>query len=229
MHTVTERTFYSGTDSRLPYVVKQHSAFQLPHPPSIPGLINGALVAVEIENRLRHLAALVGVATVAYQSQQVHGYFFTVEAVLLSMRRVIDDLVMSLYCRSRADEVASTRRIEIDGYGALFRSGKPTSFGTELIREYIHPNEEIADVLVELSNSYKHSYLLAEARAWGVEFPSVLAIHAPRNDYSKPITYHNHSLGQLVIGFNALVEGIVQRSKGNEDTEPNAKRAAADA
>jgi hypothetical protein len=218
MQTVTGRTFYSGADSRLPYEVKQHGAFQLPHPPSIPGLINGALVAVEIENRLRHLAGLVTVATVAYQSQQAHGYFFAVEAVLLSMRRVIDDLVMSLYCRFRSEEVTRSRRIEIDGYGALFRSGKPTSFGAELIREYIHPNEEIANVLVELSNSYKHSYLLAEARAWGVDFPTVLAIHAPWNDYSKPITCHNHSLGQLVLGFNALVEGIVQRSKRNQDS-----------
>ena len=215
MHIAKEQSFYSGKDSRLPYVVQQHSAFQLPQPPSIPGLINGALVAVEIENRLRHLATLVGMATVAYQAKHASQYFFTVEAILLSMRRVLDDLVMCLYCRSKRSTVEKTRRIEIDGYGALFKAGKLTPFGVDLIREYISPNEEIADVLVELSNSYKHSYLLAEARAWGVDFPTVLAIHAPRNDYSKPITYHNHSLGQLVIGFNSLVEGIAQRWKGN--------------
>jgi hypothetical protein len=226
MHVITTRTFYSGINSRPPYVVNQHSAFLLPQPPSIPGLINGGLVALEIENRLRYLAKLVGDATVAYESQQAHGYFFAVEAMLLSMRRVIDDLVMSLYCRSQAEEVISTRRIKVDGYGALFRSGSATPFGAELIYEYIHPNEEIADVLVELSNSYKHSYLLAEARAWGADFPTVLAIHAPRNDYSKPITYHNHSLGQLVIGFNSLVDGVVQKSRGNQISAAYAKRPA---
>lgn len=213
MSTVTERTFYSGVDSKPPYVVEQHSAFRLPQPPRIPGLINGMLVAVEVEHRLRHIAALVNAATVAYQSQQLHEYFFTVESMLLSMRRVLDDLVMSLYCRLKEEEVVRTRKIEVDHYGALFRSGKPTPFGAAFVADYIHPNEEFADVLVELSNSYKHSYLLAEARAWGADFPTVLAIHAPRNDYSKPITFHNHSLGQLIIGFNTLVAGIAQRSR----------------
>lgn len=214
MHAVKERTFHSGADVTLPYVVKQHSMIQLPQPPSISGLINGALVAVEIECRLRHLAKLVHAATEAYQRKEIHDYFFTVEAILLSMRRVIDDLVMSLYCRCRASEVTRTRRIGVDGYGALFRSGRPTrDFGAEFVRDYIQPNEEIAEVLVELSNSYKHSYLLPESRAWGTDFPTVLAIHATRNDFSKPITYHNHSLGELVMGFNALIAGIVKRPR----------------
>ncbi|MDN7698428.1 hypothetical protein R0290_03035 [Burkholderia semiarida] len=222
---IRERNFYSGSESQLPYLVKQYSTFQLPHPPSIPGLINGVLVAVEIENRLRHLAMLVDAATDAYQAKEIFKYFFTVEAVLLSMRRVIDDLVMSLYCRSRSEEIARTRRIEVDGYGMLFRSGRPTAFGAEIIREYIRPNEEIAEILIELSNSYKHSYLLPEARAWGADVPTVLAIHAHRNDYSKSITIHNHSLGQLVIGFNSLIQRIVQNSRKHNVSENGDKDA----
>ena len=212
MQTVTTRTFFSGLESLMPYRIEQHSAFKLPHPPKIPGLINGALVAVEIECRLRHLDKLVSIATDAYQRQAPHDYFFSVEAILLSMRRVIDDLVMSLYCRTFETDVAKTRKIAVDGYGALFKAGKPTSFGHQFLQYYVHPNEEPLEILVELSNSFKHSYLLPESRAWGVDFPTVLAIHAPRNDFSKNINYHNHSLGQLVIGFNRVIACIIERA-----------------
>ena len=128
------------------------------------------------------------------------------------MRRVIDDLVMCLYCRSHEAEVLLTRKIVVDGVGALYKGGKPTPFVRHFLELYIHPNEEALEVLIELSNAFKHSFLIPESRGWGVDFPTVLAIHAPRNDFSKEFTYHNHSLGQLVIGFNSVISGIVEKA-----------------
>lgn len=212
MHTVVERNFSSGTASSLPFSIVQHSAFALPHPPTITGLINGGLVAVRISHRLQHLDKLVASAVRAYERKEDQDYFFIVEAVLLSMRRVIDDLVMSIYCRTQKSEVEQSRKLSVDGYGSLWKSGKPTNFGRTFVSHYLRPNEEIAEIIVELSNSFKHSYLLPESRAWGADFPTVLALHAPRNDYSGEVTLHNHSLGQIVIGFNGLVSGIVERS-----------------
>jgi hypothetical protein len=215
MHTVVERNFYSGTDSSRPFSIGQHSVISLPHPPTIVDLINGVLVAVGISHRLQHLDKLVASAVRAYDQKEIQDYFFIVEAMLLSMRRVIDDLVMSIYCMTHEYEIEQSRKLAVDGYGSLWRSGKPTDFGRTFVSQYLHPNEEIAEIIVELSNSFKHSYLLSESRAWGRDFPTVLALHGPRNDYSGKVTLHNHSLGQIVIGFNVLVSGIVERSNAS--------------
>lgn len=212
MAQITECNFYSGKDSNLPYTVDKYLGIQLPSPPTISGLINGFLVSVEIEARLRYLDTLLLQAVNAYAMKDVHRYFFTVEACLLSMRRVVDDLVMSIYCRVNQDQIQRTRKLEVDGCGSLFKNGEPTKFGAYVLSNHIDPNREFLDILIELSNCYKHSYLLSESRAWGMDFPTVLAIYAPRNDYAKPITYHNHSFGQIVIGFNAVVAGFVSRT-----------------
>ncbi|NBW49653.1 MAG: hypothetical protein EBR49_06105 [Betaproteobacteria bacterium] len=213
MAEITERNYFSGRDSNLPYVVDKYLAIQLPSPPTIPGLINGLLVCVDIEARLRYLDGLVLQAVNAYAAKDVHSYFFTVEACLLSMRRVVDDLVMSVYCRANEEKVQDTRKIEVDGCGSLFRNGEPTDFGAHVLSEYIGPNRNFLEILIELSNCFKHSYLLSESRAWGADFPTVLAIYAKRNDYSKSITFHNHSFGQIVMGFNLLVSGFVTKAK----------------
>jgi hypothetical protein len=210
---VNEKNYYSGQNSIQPFVIEQHGVVHLPHPPSIPGLINGLLVALEVDFRLRHLQKLVADACSAYSRKEPIEYFYTIEAILLSMRRVLDDLVMIAYCRENEQEILSTRKISVDGFGSLFKNGNPTCFGKKFLDSYVQENKEFASILIELSNSFKHSYLLAESRQWGADFPTVLSIYAPRNDYSGNVTYHNHSLGQLVIGFNQLVESIKNKLK----------------
>jgi hypothetical protein len=214
MPNIVERSYYSGQDSSPPFVVDTPPFHKLPQAPSIPGLIAGGRVSVEISYRIDRIQDLVTEASNAYYTERSRygglSYFFAVESLLISMRRVIDDAVMSVYCSTHKEEVAKSKRVAVDGYGGLFKAGRLTAFGRQFFSQYVTPNEEALEVLVDLSNSYKHSYLLPESRAWGVDFPTVLTIHAPRNDYSKEITYHNHSLGQIVIAFNQVLAGFVK-------------------
>lgn len=214
MLSITEKNYYSGKDSDGHYRVLQVQPFQIPAPPNITGLLNGTLVSVGISHRLKFLQQQIDEVIHHYEDRRVLPYRYTLEAALISMKRTLDDLIMSSYCMLHKDEINATKRLQIDSFGALFKNGKPTKTGKIVLEYFLVPMDGFAETLTEIVNSYKHSYLLPEAqRVWGADFPTIVSIYAHRNDYSGDVFYHNHSLGQILRGFNKTVEQIIARQK----------------
>ena len=214
MNNIIERNYYTGTDSDGEFKIIQFQHHEVCFPPSIPELLNGQLVSLAISNRLAYLQHQISQVVEFYKSKNIIDYRYTLEAALVSMKRVMDDLVMSSYCMIFRDKVLETKHIEVDTYGSLFKNGKPTKVGKEILDKAIQPTDDFEQVLTELVNSLKHSYLLPEAQlVWGADFPTVVSIYVHRNKYGDEITYHNHSLGQIIMGFNNFVSNVVTLQK----------------
>lgn len=214
MNNIIEKNYYTGTDSDGEFKIIQFQPHEVCFPPSIPELLDGQLVSLAISNRLAYLQHQTSQVVEFYNSKKIIDYQYTLEAALVSMKRVVDDLVMSSYCMIFKDKVLETKHIEVDTYGSLFKNEKPTKVGKEILDKTIQSTDDFAQVLTELVNSLKHSYLLPEAqRAWGADFPTVVSIYAHRNKYGGEITYHNHSLGQIIMGFNNFVSNVVTLQK----------------
>lgn len=217
---INEKNYYSGEDSNNKFVVIQYPFHKIPSPPRIPRLLNGALLSINVAKRLEYIQKQVNIAVNLYLHKNVDEYFFAIESVLHSMKRVADDLTMSCYCMLYKDEVLKNKAILVDGIGYIFHTEDKSKFAREIIDNFIAQHDEFPLILSEIVNSYKHSYLLHEARTiWGIDFPTVVSIYSYRNKYSGAITYHNHSLGQLLIGFNNLVKTIINNQQTYLDSQ----------
>lgn len=194
---------------KLPAII-QIQPLSMPRPPAIPGLINGQLASIWISMRLQHLQHQWSSLLELFMRGEFQDYQFSLEATLVSMKRVIDDLIMGAYCIYKESEINETRRIEVDGWGVLFRKGKPTALGHGIIENFVGEYDSFPDVLNDLVNAMKHSYLMPEARnEWNNHFPLVKAISAPHNDYSGVVKVHDHDMTELVLGFNKFVKQVV--------------------
>ena len=194
-----------------PSIVQIHP-LSMPRPPTIPGLINGQLASMWISMRLQHLQLQWRGLLEHFTRSEFQQYQFALEATLVSMKRVIDDLIMGSYCIHKELEINDTSKIEVDGWGGLFRKGVPTALGREIIDQYVGDYDSFPDVLNDLVNALKHSYLMPEARnEWNNHFPLVKAISAPHNDYSGVVKIHDHDMAELVLGFNKFVTQVVRK------------------
>jgi hypothetical protein len=177
----------------------------MPRPAAISGLINGQLASVWVSLRLQNLKRQWDNLLQLFSSGQVQDYQFCLEAMLISMKRVVDDLIMCAYCIHKGFEIDQTRKIEIDGWGVLFRKGALTPLGKEIVEKYVGEYDAFPDILNDLVNALKHSYLMPEARNdWNNHFPLVRAIYANRNDYSQVVDVHDHDMGELVLRLLSL-------------------------
>lgn len=202
--------YFSGDSCDDTVTIIQISPLSVPHFPAIPELINGQLTSAWISLRLQNLQSQWLILLTLHKSGQYQEYQFFLEAVLVSMKRVVDDLVMGAYCIHKEDEVTKTRRIKVDGWGGLFNKGTPKQVRSEIIEKFIGEYDDFPVVLNDLVNALKHSFLMPEARlVWNNYFPLVRAIYAPFNDYSEKAVIHNHDMRQLVLGFNKFVKQVL--------------------
>lgn len=205
---------YSSNEhaDRIPSII-QALPLSVPRPPAIAELINGQLASIWISLRLQHLNSQWLDLLKLFSVGDVHNYQFALESTLVSMKRVIDDLIMCAYCIHKEAEIVESRKIDIDGWGVLFRKGVPTSLGQEIIDRFVGEYDEFPDILNDLVNAMKHSYLMAEARSeWNNEFPLVKVIYSPRNDYSGVVQVHDHDMRELVLGFNKFVRNTLVKT-----------------
>jgi len=199
-------TYNSGIEVQAWPQIVQISPLSMPRPPAIPGLINGQLSAVWVAFRLQDLNSQWRQLIDLFEKRDFQRYHFHVEATLVSMKRVIDDLIMGAYCIHKEADIADSFNIPIDGWGVLFRKEKLTALGAEIIERFVGEYDSFPDILNELVNALKHSYLMAEARnQWSNDYPLVCAYYAHRNDYSGLVRVHEHDMTELVLGFNKFV------------------------
>lgn len=207
---MNEVNYYSGKNSDGCFESYQIRAIDIPCPPSIPYLLNGAMVCIEISDRLDYIQSQVSDAVAAWREREHRRHKYSIETALINMKRVMDDLVMMSYCLKYESVVQESVALKVDSWGALFSKGKPTKVGSTLIEEFFKEADNFPEILSEIVNSFKHSYLLPEA-AWlfGADFPTVIGIYSHRNNYKNVIHYHNHGLGQIVIGFNLFCSSAI--------------------
>lgn len=201
---------YTCADATVKPVVIQVPPLAVPPPPVIPGLINGQLSSVWISLRLQNLNQQWVALLTLFNNGDFQNYQFCVESVLVSMKRVVDDLIMCAYCIHKTSEFEQTRKLAVDGWGQLFKKGEPTTLGREIIERFVGDHDEFPNILNNLVNAMKHSYLMPEARNdWNNEFPLVKAIYAPFNDYSGKVEVHEHNMVELLRGFNQFVKQVM--------------------
>jgi hypothetical protein len=190
--------------------VIQIDPLSVPCPPAIPDLINGRLASAWLSLRLQSLQGQWLELLQLFNEGKFQEYQFRLESILISMKRVIDDLIMCAYCICEEVEILRTRKISIDGWGVLFRGGRATTLGNEIISRFVGAYDDFPDILNDLVNAFKHSYLMPESRMeWNEHFPLVRAIYAPRNDFSGVVKLHNHDMFELILGFNKFVKQVV--------------------
>lgn len=193
----------------IPRII-QISPLSVPCPPAIPELINGRLASAWLSLRLQSLQSQWVELLKLFVEGQFQEYQFRLESILISMKRVIDDLIMCAYCIHEEAEISRTHKILIDGWGMLFQSGRPTRLGNEIITRFVGAYDGFPDILNDVVNAFKHSYLMPESRMeWNEHFPLVRAIYAPRNNYAGIVKLHNHDMVELVLGFNKFVKQVV--------------------
>lgn len=211
MKTKTVRYYSKETRDGAVAIIQIHP-LSIPRPPAISDLINGQLASVWVSFRLQDIQAQWIRLLILHANTDFQEYQFRLESILISMKRVIDDLIMGAYCIHKEGEINETKKIEIDGWGVLFKKGTPTTLGREIVERFVGEYDAFPNILSDLVNAMKHSYLMSEARTeWNDKFPLVKAIYAFRNDYSGDVELHDHDMFELVLGFNKFVRKLVTR------------------
>jgi len=139
-------------------------------------------------------------------------YKMKIEDLVFQMRIVVDTLVQLIYIARFNSEFHHTKIVRCDSIGTVLselKKSSPSKEGEELGKlingdgvDYDADNTKFLEVLNELFNSMKHCTSHNEAyTAFGYEYPTILSIYVPRNDYGKDIVYHNHNLYHIMMGF----------------------------
>lgn len=245
---VTELCFYSGRDSSGPtYVIANRNSTSyygelthyvnklpicsIPRIGTVPNFIHLAQRIDFLNDCIEQLESNWLRATAAGGSSLIGRgaifYHYQAETFVAAIRRLLDDLVIAVFCRQFYEYEPWKRRLPIDGYSSLlntpmrhfkrfFQHDEKSDKTDELCRGFIDAiigaNIDFLLTIQGLSNTYKHSVTANVVRAsYGVDFPSVLSVgvadHLERN--LGRLSYHNHSLRQLVLGLNDYLDDLI--------------------
>lgn len=161
--------------------------------------------------------------------KEANYYHYEAETFMAAIRRFLDDLTMAVFYKKFYQYEPWKRDLPIDGYSALLnnpiRRFRNFFIGSErddksegLCREFsdlvLGENRFFLITIQSLNNTYKHSLTANLARgSYGLNFPTVLSFGV--EDYSNrnlgKLSYHNHSLRQLVIGLNDYLDDLTKR------------------
>lgn len=256
---ITEFCFYSGRDSSGPlYVAASRSSpsyhielthyvnklpmCSIPRLGNVPNFVHLAQ-RIDFINDCIYQLEMNWLRTTNFwgwplMGQGANFYHYQAETLVAAIRRLLDDLVMAVFCRKFYEYEPWRRNLPIDGYSMLlnkpmkhfktfFDQNEKGEKSDELCHQFINiilgENKEFLITIQGLSNTYKHSLAANLVRgSYGVDFPSVLSVgvadHSQRN--LGHLSYHNHSLRQLILGLNDYLDDLIGRlSQDSAQTE----------
>lgn len=233
---IEEINFYTGRDAegipQIPfsnyYDIVKKSNFR-----SIPRLLNAALFCMHLSERFRLMNNYIHDVFITHtkimkQSQglcfdiiNISQYNATIEFIVYLMKKSIDEIIMMTYVQSYYEKIVTTHYIAIQSIGDLFSNNPKYETERQTIKERVGfvKCESFFRIINDVHNGYKHDLFLAEMNMlFGENFPTVRVLKA-RNDKKagcadlNRISYHNHSLGQMVIGFSNFITDFFDRKE----------------
>lgn len=163
--------------------------------------------------------------TVGYGANHHH---FVVESLVGAIRRFLDDLVVVAFLTTFKDYEPWKADFVVEGFSDLFDAAKlkpkfRRSFRNvfecdqvmnesldQFIIKVLGKNRAFLTTIQQLSNSYKHSVTSNIGRnLFGVDYPTIVVVGVLKPDRNfRRLTYHNHSLRQIVIGLKDYLEDL---------------------
>ena len=132
------------------------------------------------------------------------------------MRLVFNNLIAYIYILIDYDKVLKDKKIKISSIGSVKNNSShiihDIIFGGN---SYVKDETNFLNILNDVSNSFKHSILNAEAlgiASANPNIPTIVSFYAKNNDLSK-IEYHSHNLIEFMIGFQDNLNRIAKNQK----------------
>jgi hypothetical protein len=128
------------------------------------------------------------------------------ELAIYMMRRAADELVSLIWCLSECERTGTyPDAIEVDSLGSALEA-----VGTRKYLELFDPHLRLFEILNDISNALKHSFIDSDISLVGAKEPCVLALGLRRNRLSAGEQFHNVSLAALVQDYSAFYQACMQ-------------------
>lgn len=203
----------------------------------ITNILNPQLTWIEIVKKIRYIHILFTDVSKNYRTEksEIIQYPFKeqIESIIFHMKTVIDMQVQLASLETDYNNIISTHKFEYDSFGKI---NKKKTVDKEKLRKecpnllniifgndvYEKDNSNFLSIINNLFNSIKHCSLHSEAYViYGADFPTVVTVYAPNNNFKNDIEYHNHYLFQLLMGFDNNVRRIFRNMRLYQETAKN--------
>lgn len=209
--------------------------------PALGGFINPTLLKMHLTQHIRSINSKYDLALNTYNilisgnpnlqiptdgpnfqelsshSSTLHQYKFAVEEIIYHMRRILDTLVQITYLMTNQEEFDTEKVIKFDAIGKVVHGKKSHPALHAIIHgnneNYLSDSTNFLAVINDTFNSFKHSLIHNESNSlMGAAIPTVVSYYAKNGKYSE-ITYHNHNLTHIMMGFHDNLVRILNNQK----------------
>jgi hypothetical protein len=189
-----------------------HISQLLPLPSDTP-FGNFALKYLKIVDRIDRVNSLIldvfSSFLLAHQSQGLGEDLFRhqliAEEVVYWLRKSADELISLQYVLCIQEKTGQfPTKIEVDCIGLLNHRNAHD------FKQNFLDHLSILNILNEVSNAYKHSFVNSEISSIGTEEPYVFALALKRNDLGNKHKFHSVRFAELVTGFDSFFQDSVE-------------------
>ena len=131
-------------------------------------------------------------------------HVFSTEEAVYMMRRAADELVSLIWCLSKQEKDQQyPKKIEVDCLGAVVNQDEKERL------DLFSPHIDLMEVLNNISNAFKHSFIDSDHTLIGLGEPRVHALKLDRNRLNSRPTFYDVSLPDLVTDYNEFYKDCV--------------------
>ncbi|MFP6797995.1 MAG: hypothetical protein VCA39_02665 [Pseudomonas sp.] len=131
-------------------------------------------------------------------------HIFSNESTIYMLRRAADELVSLIWCLSKFEETGSyPSKIKIDCLGAVI--AQPECERHEALSQHI----EIMNILNDIANAFKHSFINSDHTLIGAGEPRIHALGLAYNKLSSEPEFYDVPLSTLVEKYNNFYRSCV--------------------
>lgn len=232
---IEENYIYSEECLAKQFQIESYSSFEMPQYEAIERFTNPELQSPIIVARYlsiqyefmdilkfheENIKNLLNSKQILPEKNLVIIYRLRTEGLILSIRKLFDELVQLTYITCYKNSFDTNKKIEMDCIGDLFITKKDSIYplckqiliGDGI--DYDKDNTEFLKTINKLFNSIKHSVLHYEAMSLSSAIPNVISFYKDRNKFSSDdVLFFNHSLFQIMFGFQSNFKRIIKNQK----------------
>jgi hypothetical protein len=232
---IEENYIYSKECLTKQFQIESYSFLEMPRYEAIERFTNPELQSLMIVNKYlliqhefmdilkfheRNIKNLPNLNQFLPEKNPVIIYRLKTEGLILSIRKLFDELVQLTYVTCYKSNFDTNNKIEVDCIGGLFTTRKDSIYplckqiliGDGI--DYDKDNTEFLKTINKLFNSIKHSVLYYEAMLLYSDIPNVVSFYKDRNKFSSnDVLFFNHSLFQIMFGFQSNFKRIIKNQK----------------
>ncbi|AGK95644.1 hypothetical protein [Clostridium pasteurianum] len=220
--SIEEINYYTGSDTHGIPMLPTLKINQFPNFKCIPQLFNSGRFSMYFISRIDTINEITKQiyaehyrfqnSTNGITTTEPTKYKNNIEFVVYLIRKSIDELITLTYCLLYYEEMLSTKKLKITSIGDLLDSRNDKI--TKLIKDYINydTHSEFLEIINSIHNSMKHDIFSSETvTIFGESYPTIITLQANWGNLNK-IKYHNHSYGQIILGFSNFLLDLFANS-----------------